>query len=131
MQKALSANAVGIAAYRNAVEAVVRPERMIAMGFVGLHEYLQRAERAFAAGDGASRAVALDAAFRVVEHLLVALDQNSKAEGVSNLTDLYLFLLDRISRANIFNAPELLAECRPVVENLREAWTQIADNADR
>jgi flagellar protein FliS len=104
---------------------------MIAMGFVGLHEYLQRAERAFAAGDGGSRAVALDAAFRVVEHLLVALDQNSKAEGISNLTDLYLFLLDRISRANIFNDPELLAECRPVVENLREAWTQIADNADR
>lgn len=121
-------SSVEIAAYRSADQIVVSPVQMLVRGFNGLAEYLARAEKAFANGDGVGRAAALDRAFRIVEYLLAALDRTSDASAVPNLVDLYYFLLDRLARANIFNDPQLLAECRPVVENLRLAWKGVAES---
>jgi len=130
MARMMNVGNSGIAAYRNAAQSAVRPERMVAMGFAGLSEYLKRADQAFSDGDVGARAAALDGAYRIVEHLWAALDPDSDAEAAGNLADLYWFLLDRLSRANIFDSREVLAECGPVVDNLREAWDQVADDAD-
>lgn len=127
----MSAHASGIDAYRSVAATSIEPARMIAMGFDGLSEYLVRAQRAFEISDRAARAIALDRAFRIVEHLLGALDPNSDVEVVPNLRALYLFLLDRIGRANVFDEPAPLDDCLPVVENLRAAWTQVASDAER
>ncbi len=121
---------IGVAAYRSTRAVGMDPARMVALGFDGLSEYLRRAYQGFESGDVSARAQALDRAFRVVEHLLAALDFEAGGELAMNLEGLYRFLLDRLARANIFNDPELLAECRPVVENLRLAWNEVAGNGD-
>lgn len=120
-----------IQAYRDMASESMEPARMIAMGFDGLHEYILRAREAFEKDDRVARATALDRAFQIIEHLLGALDPKSELEVVSNLRDLYLFLLDRIGRANIFEEPARLDECEPVLEDLRAAWTQVATDAER
>ena len=127
----MSGNVVAIDAYRTVAETHISPARMIAMGFDGLDEYLVRAKRAFNEQDLAGRATALDRAFRIVEHFLGALDPESDLEVVENLKGLYLFLLDRISRANIFGDESLIDECVPVVADLRDAWTEVARNEER
>lgn len=131
MANPMSAGLNGIEAYRTVATASMDPARMIAMGFDGVHEYLVRARSAFESGDRVGRASALDRAFRIIEHLLGALDPDCEAEVVGNLRGLYLFLLDRIGRANVFEEPARLDECEPVLDNLRAAWTQVARDAER
>lgn len=100
------------------------------MFYDGISEYIHRAEVAFEKGDGAARAVALVKAYQIVQCLLGALDLDSEADSVPNLQALYLFMLDRLSNANIYENPTALAECKEVVENLREAWNEVADHAE-
>lgn len=113
-------------AYKQVDAQSASPNRLVLMAFDGILEYMARAERAFAAGDMAAKAQAILGASQLVEHLLGSLDRERGGEIATNLESLYNFLLIFLGKANVFDDPEALKACKPVVQNLRDAWAVLA-----
>lgn len=97
-------------------------DRLILLGLEGMLEYIRRARVAIEKRDPGAKAQAMDRAYQIVHHLLVSIDHEHGGEIAENLDSLYRFLLLKLAHANIFDDLVALEECRPVVQDLRQAW---------
>lgn len=61
---------------------------------------------------------------KIFTELMVALDLEKGGELATNLLSIYDFVYHRLVRANIKQDAELIDEVLPIVENLRDGWTQ-------
>jgi len=103
----------------------VAADRLILLGLEGVLEYIRRARVAIEKRDPGAKAQAMDQAYQIVQHLLVSIDHEHGGEIAENLDSLYRFLLLKLAHANIFDDLAALEECRPVVQDLREAWAEL------
>jgi len=101
--------------------ATASPARLLTMLYDRLVLDLTRAEAAVRDGDRAAAHHQLLHAQSIVSELLSTLDVDAW-DGAPGLANLYSFLLQSLVRANMNQDAELVAECRTVVEPLREAW---------
>lgn len=112
-------------AYRQIEHQGVSGEQLYLQGLNGILEYLRRAQEGMATGDNAAKVVALDKAYRIVEHFLAILPaeapQDESGLG-ARLERIYTTLLAQLAQANIFNDAEALEQCRAVVSSLKDAW---------
>ena len=65
----------------------------------------------------------------VMTELTVSLDLDQGGDIAQNLFRLYLFFSDRLVSANIQKDAAPLKEIRAMIENLHDAWQQIASEA--
>lgn len=65
----------------------------------------------------------------VMTELTVSLDLDQGGDIAQNLFRLYLFFSDRLVSANLQKDAAPLKEIRAMIENLRDAWQQIASEA--
>jgi flagellar protein FliS len=106
------------------------PHALVAMLFEGYLEALAQARGAMRAGDTATKGAALGRAVRIVEEgLRAGLDVRAGGSLARDLDDLYNYVTQRLTLANLRNDEALLDECQRLVQPLAEAWRAIGPQA--
>jgi flagellar protein FliS len=104
------------------------PHKLVSLLYAALANKLAGARGALARRDVAEKGRAISHAVRIIEEGLRApLDMQAGGTLAANLSDLYTYMVQRLTMANLKNDDELLAECMRLVATLHESWDDIAD----
>ena len=102
------------------------PARLVTMLYDRLVRDLDDAELAISLADNPAAHRLLRHAQDIVQELSSSLDV-SRWEGGEGLQRLYTWLLERLVAANVAKDAAIVVECRGVVEPLRDAWHEAAN----
>lgn len=103
------------------------PHALVQMLFDGFLEALAQARGAIRAGDQAAKGVALGRAVRILEEgLRAGLDVRAGGSLARDLDELYAYVAQRLTLANLRTDDASVAECQRLVQPLAEAWREIA-----
>ena len=70
----------------------------------------------------ADRGMNIGRAYDIIMELNNTLDHKVGGEVASNLEQLYMFIMEKYTRANITGDPEHLKSCIKILENLYQGW---------
>jgi flagellar protein FliS len=101
------------------------PQRLLVMLYDRLALDLDRAEQALTMGDRAAANEQLQHAQEILLELQASLRVDIW-EGGPRLAALYTWLLTELMRANVKGSARVVADCRKIVEPLRDAWREAA-----
>ncbi|MEY2341111.1 flagellar export chaperone FliS [Acidithiobacillus sp. IBUN Pt1247-S3] len=118
-----------VQAYRQVGQQGVSTDRLVLLGLEGILEYLRRADLAIREGQISAKAESMDKAYQLTAHLLASINYERGGEIAKNLEGLYRFVLEKLALANIFDDLDALASCRPVIEDLRDAWRGLLERS--
>jgi len=105
--------------------ATASPARLLTMLYDRFALDLAVAEKAIHDGDHAAASDRLLHAQDITMELQVSLDRTAW-DGATQLAQLYAYLLRRLIEANVRKDPAIVAECRRIVEPLRDTWHEAA-----
>jgi flagellar protein FliS len=71
---------------------------------------------------------ALGKAIRLINQLNATLDMERGQQIAQNLRALYLYMLDRLTVANVTNDARVISEVTSLVQKLKTGWDQIVTN---
>ena len=111
--------------YLDDAVATASPAKLLTMLYDRLVLDLQRAESEQQAGDRAAAGQHLTHAQDIVSELLSTLDVEAW-DGARQLMSVYTYLITELVQANVSGDAERTAACRGLVEPLRDAWHQAA-----
>lgn len=116
----------GVAKARYASDAAqtVSPARLVTMLYDRLVVDLATAEDAMHHNDVATVGDRLGRAQEILLELHASLDLEIWPEGES-LSRLYLWLVGELMQARLQAAPQRVADCRHLLEPLRDAWQEV------
>lgn len=117
--------AVLLEKFRREALATASPAKLLTMLYDRLVLDLDRASAAVEAGDRGAANEQLSHAQQIVHELRCNLDVEAW-DGGPRLMALYHYLYGQLVKANVALDAEVVAECRSLVEPLREAWHQAA-----
>ena len=104
------------------------PHGLIGMLFDALAGALAEARGAMRSGNLPAKISAISRALRIVdEGLSAALNEAEGGVLAADLGALYSYITVRLTHANLRNDEAALEECVRLVEPLRSAWAEIAD----
>jgi flagellar protein FliS len=106
------------------------PARILTMLYDRLVRDLSLAEAAIATGDGQTAHNELVHAQAIIQELNASLDVDVW-EGGTGLAQLYTFLHDELVGANVAKDAARVAASRQIIEPLRDAWHQAAQESQR
>ncbi len=75
--------------------------------------------------DVVTKGNAMGKAVRLVSHLNDSLDLDKGGEVAANLRNLYLYMLERLTLANITNDAGIVTEVSELVRKVKSGWDQI------
>jgi flagellar protein FliS len=125
------ARAPAASMYRNvnAVTALedASPHKLVSMLYQAVAGEIAAARGAIVRGDVAEKGRAIGHAVRIVEEgLLAPLDLDAGGTIAANLSDLYQYIVYRLTIGNLKSDDAALADCASLVETLRGTWEAIA-----
>ena len=107
------------------------PHKLVSLLYEALASQIAGARGALARGDIAEKGRSISHAVRIVDEGLNApLDLVAGGAIAANLHDLYEYMAQQLTMANLKNDDKLLGECARLVETLREGWDGIADQVE-
>jgi flagellar protein FliS len=107
------------------------PHRLVSMLIDAVIDEVACARGALNRGDIADKGRAIGRAVRVLDEGLKApLDLQAGGALAQRLSDLYDYLMRRLTMANLRNDDEALQECARLMNTLREGWNGIAPGVD-
>jgi flagellar protein FliS len=116
-----------VAQYRSNQVQTASPARVIVQFYDGALKFIRLASQAIEARDLAAKGTHLSRAHAIVSELRANLDPTRAPELCAELDRLYVFVLDAITEANIKADSKPLPPAIKVLEQLRGAWAQVAD----
>lgn len=106
------------------------PHKLVSLLYGMLSSELAAARGAMQRGDIAEKGRAILHAVRIVDEGLNApLNMDAGGTLAANLRDLYEYILQRLTHANLRNDADAIGECARLIDALREGWDGIADHA--
>ena len=116
------------AAQKYQTEAVTTQQKgkLIVMLYDGAIGFLNTAKEKLEEEDYAMKGVYLGKAQDIVAELNNCLDMEAAPDIANDLRALYNFVYRHLSKANIERSTEMIDDCIRVLENLREAWGEVA-----
>jgi len=117
----------GLAQARYASDAAetVTPARLLTMLYDRLVQDLSMAENAMQTGDNQVVGERIGRAQEILLELHSTLDLTLWPDG-EPLARLYLWIVGELSQARLRDQPQRIADCRGLVEPLRDAWHEAA-----
>ena len=102
------------------------PHQLVLMLYEGALLALADAKLHMARHEIAAKGQAISKAIMIIENgLRASLDVKAGGELGERLAALYLYMCDRLLRANLHNRPEIIDEVSRLLGELRGAWAQI------
>ncbi|RTR32582.1 flagellar export chaperone FliS [Shewanella atlantica] len=105
--------------------AVASPHRIIQMMFEGALQRLAQSRYAIENGDMATKGVNIGKAIGIISGLNSSLNMEAGGEMAGNVSDLYDFMLQRISDANINNDLQAIDDVCSILKTIKEGWDAI------
>ena len=103
------------------------PHKLVSLLYAALASQIAAARGALARRDIAEKGRAIAHAVRILEEGLNApLDLQRGGSIAQNLRDLYDYMVQRLTLANLKNDDAAMSECARLVETLREGWDGMA-----
>jgi flagellar protein FliS len=116
-----------VSQYRSSQVHTASPARIIVQFYDGALKFIKLGAQALEAKDFATKGVQLSRAHAIVSELRLNLDSSCAPELTAELDRLYLYVLSCITSANMHADAKRLAPAVSVLEQLRSAWAQVAD----
>ena len=113
------------ARYLGDTVSTASPQQLLVMLYDRLALDLERGETAMAAGDREMASAQLQHAQEIILELQASLKVDIW-DGGPRLSALYAWLLSELIRANVKGDLRRIADCRAIVEPLRDAWAEAA-----
>ena len=79
-------------------------------------------------GDVVTKGKSLGKAIRLINQLNATLDMERGRQIAGNLRSLYLYMLDRLTVANVTNDARIVGEVSNLVHKIKSSWDQIVAN---
>lgn len=105
--------------------AVASPHRIIQMMFDGALLRLAQSRYAIENNDVASKGVFINKAIGIINGLNSSLNMDDKDSVANNLSELYDFMLRRISEANVNNDASAIDDVIAIIKTIKEGWDAI------
>ncbi len=102
------------------------PLGLVVMLYEGAIKAINQAASAIQVGRYDEKARMISKAIDIIDGLRESLDLELHSDAAINLNDLYLYMKQRLSVANLKNDLEVLAEVRNLLETILPAW-QLVD----
>lgn len=99
-------------------------EQILLMLYEGAIRFTKLALRAIETNNIAERGKNIIRAYDIVMELQVSLDHKVGGDLTKQLDQLYTFIMDQYTKANLHGDPEALKSCLRVLENLYDGWKQ-------
>lgn len=107
------------------------PHKLVSLLYQAIASEIAAARGAVARRDIVEKGRAISHAVRVIEEgLLAPLDVVGGGPLALNLRDVYQYLVQRLTLANVKTDDAMLGECANLVEILRQGWDAIAAQVD-
>ncbi len=116
----------GIAAYQDNAVTTQSKGRLIVMLYDGAIKFLRLAIREIENNNYEAKGRYINKAIDIINELNAVLDMDAGAEIASNLRKLYIFMINRLSQANVQNDPQLIRDVIKLMEELGQSWKAIA-----
>jgi len=115
-----------VATYQNVQVTSRSPIELVVMLYDGALSSLEQARAALVRGDLVVKGEALSRALAIVAHLQGTLNMDQGGEVASRLDDLYDYVVERITTANVRRDVSPLDESIRALATVRDAWAEIA-----
>lgn len=110
--------------------AAASPHKLIVMLFDGALLSIATALQQMQEGNIPAKGAAISKAINIIDNgLRASLDQKAGGEIAISLDALYEYMSTRLLTANLQNAPAMLEEVRGLLQDLRESWVAIGEDA--
>jgi flagellar protein FliS len=113
-------------AYKESAILTAPPERLVVMLYDGIRRFLFQATVAMREGNIEQSNNRMQRAEAIIDELNNTLDMDAGGEIASNLRSLYLFSKRHLMQARVKRSPEMIEEVSKILDNVGDAWRQIA-----
>jgi len=111
-----------VQAYRANQVMTADPGTILLMLYQGAIDFLRQAKTGLEKKDMAEKGLYINKTLAILSELLTSLNFEVGGEVARNLEGLYLFMIDHITNANLYNDPRLLEEALALLSTLKEGW---------
>lgn len=105
--------------------SVASPHRIIQMMFEGALQRLAQGRYAIEQNDVTNKGIYIGKAIGIITGLNNSLNMDEGGEIANNLSDLYDFMLRRISEANMNNDVQAIDDVSEILRTIKEGWDAI------
>lgn len=109
----------------NSQLASASPHKVVQMLFGGAMERLVQAKAAMEQDNTQIKAERIAKAWDIIAHLQVSLSMDDGDDVAKNLNDLYSFMLQYLTEANLENSPQKIDVVYQMLSEIKSAWDQI------
>ena len=128
-------NLSGAAAYKKvgtqSAAEYANPHRLIQMLFDGAIEKMLIARNNMERNDIQAKGENINWAIRIIGGLQASLDKDKGGEIASTLSSLYIYIVEKLTEANITNDVSKLDESIAIIKNIKEGWDGISVEAEK
>jgi len=111
----------------SAIQSASR-EKILLMLYEGAIRFTKKAIAACEAKDIAERGINIGRAFDIIMELNNTLDHKIGGAIAANLEQLYMFMTDQLTKANVSGDPESLRSVVRVLETLYDGWVKAIES---
>lgn len=108
--------------------SVASPHRIIQMMFEGALQRLAQSRYAIENNDVQSKGIYIGKAIGIITGLNNSLNMDAGGDIANNLSDLYDFMLRKISEANLNNDVQAIDDVCEIIRTIKEGWDAIPQN---
>jgi flagellar protein FliS len=110
--------------YKNTAVQSANREKLLLMLYEGAIRFTKQAIKAAEEKNIAERGMNIGRTFDIVMELNNTLDHKVGGDIAKNLEQLYMFIMEQLTKANITGTVEPLKATLKVLENLYDGWSQ-------
>ena len=115
----------GITAYQDNAVTTQSKGRLIVMLYDGAIRFSRLAIKEIENNNYEAKGRYINKAIDILNELNVVLDMDAGGEIAGNLRKLYVFMINRLSEANIQSDPQLISDVIKLMEELNSSWKAI------
>lgn len=114
--------------YKNTSIQSASREKLLLMLYEGAIRFIKKAIVAIEEKNIAERGMNIGKAYDIFMELNNTLDHKSGGEIAASLEQLYMYITDQLTKANISGNPEPLKSVLKITETLYEGWVEAVKN---
>jgi flagellar secretion chaperone FliS len=118
----------GYSAYNRIASTIDSKEMILVKLLDGTVRFIRAARAGLEAGSPKTKGENISKAIAIITELDCALDREMGGALVENLSSLYPYILDRLTRANITNDSHILGEVEELLSTIKEGFAEAFKN---
>ncbi|WP_186646953.1 flagellar export chaperone FliS [Fluviispira vulneris] len=121
-------NSKAFKAYQATNVTTAKPEKVLLMLYEGCIKFVRLAKTKMVEKKIAEKGKNISKALAIISELINTLDHEVGGQLSADLESLYIFMMDKLIEANMYNKVEDLEVVEKLLMTLFEAWTDVVNN---